>query len=227
MINKELATLWHNHMLEVGYSYKFSWLGRQIIQEPQDVVCMQEVIWMVKPDLIIETGIAHGGSLVLSASMLALLNLENNIPRKVIGIDIDIRKPNRDALETHPLISYIHMIESSSTDEQCVRGVKDIAKEYNRIMVVLDSDHTHNHVLNEMRAYAPLVTKGSYCVVFDTGIDDTPKELCFGKPWGKGNSPRSALRQYMCEHPDMFTIDKTIEDKMAPLSNPDCWLRRI
>lgn len=228
MLNKELATLWHNHMLEIKYSYHFSWLGRQIIQEPQDVVCMQEVIWAVKPDLIIETGIAHGGSMVLSASILALLDIEQFIPdRKVIGVDIDIREHNLKALGTHPLRKYFHMIEGSSTAPEVINEVRSIASDHNTILVFLDSDHTHNHVLSELKAYAPLVTKGSYCVVFDTGIDETPVDLCFGKPWGKGNSPRSALRQYLQENPDTFEIDKTIDEKLAPVCNPDAWLRRV
>lgn len=214
-------------MIEIKYSYNFSWLGRQIIQEPQDIIGLQEVIWKVKPDLIIETGIAHGGSLVLSASMLALLDIEHKIPRKVIGIDIDIRLPNLNALNAHPLKSYIHLIESSSTAKRCVQDVKAIANHYRNIMVILDSDHTHNHVLAELEAYAPLVTKGSYCVVFDTGIEDTPPELCFGRPWGKGNSPGSARSQYLKENPRMFEIDTSIDAKMAPVSNPESWLRRI
>lgn len=226
MIDQKLATQWHNHLVENKYAYNFEWLGRKIIQEPQDIVCLQELIWKVKPDLIIETGVAHGGSLVLSASILALLNIENPIPRKVIGIDIDIRLPNLNALNTHPLKSYIHLIESSSIEKRCVQDVKAIAKHYKNIMVILDSDHTHKHVLAELEAYAPLVTKGSYCVVFDTGVEDLPTELCFGRPWGKGNSPRTAVWEYMQEN-RLFVIDKEIEQRMATVSNPDGWLRHV
>jgi len=228
MIDKELATKWHNHLLEQRYSYKFSWLGRPIIQEPQDIVCLQEVIWNTKPDLIIETGIAHGGSMVLSASMLAMLDFEKYIPnRKVIGIDIEIREHNLKALVAHPLRKYFHMFESSSTDPVTVNMIKEIAGLANTVMVILDSDHTHKHVLAELNAYGSLVTKGSYCVVFDTGIEDTPTELCFGRPWGKGNSPGSARSQYLKENPEMFEIDLNIDAKMAPVSNPESWLRRI
>lgn len=228
MIDKELATKWHNHMIEIKYSYNFSWLGRQIIQEPQDIIGLQEVIWNVKPDLIIETGIAHGGSLVLSASMLALLDIEKYIPnRKAIGVDIEIREHNLKALSVHPLRKYFQLFESSSTNEITVDAITRISKMHETVMVILDSDHTHNHVLAELEAYAPLVTKGSYCVVFDTGIEDTPPELCFGRPWGKGNSPGSARSQYLKENPRMFEIDTSIDAKMAPVSNPESWLRRI
>jgi cephalosporin hydroxylase len=228
MLDKELATRWHNHMLEIKYSYNFSWLGRQIIQEPQDIVGLQEVIWNVKPDLIIETGIAHGGSLVLSASMLALLDIEKYIPnRKAIGVDIEIREHNLKALSVHPLRKYFQLFESSSTNEITVDAITRISKMHETVMVILDSDHTHNHVLAELEVYAPLVTKGSYCVVFDTGIEDTPPELCFDRPWGKGNSPGSARSQYLKEHPGMFEIDTSIDAKMAPVSNPESWLRRI
>lgn len=215
-------------MIEIKYSYNFSWLGRQIIQEPQDIIGLQEVIWNVKPDLIIETGIAHGGSLVLSASMLALLDIEKYIPnRKAIGVDIEIREHNLKALSVHPLRKYFQLFESSSTNEITVDAITRISKMHETVMVILDSDHTHNHVLAELEAYAPLVTKGSYCVVFDTGIEDTPPELCFGRPWGKGNSPGSARSQYLKENPRMFEIDTSIDAKMAPVSNPESWLRRI
>ena len=227
MIDKDLATKWHNHLIENKYAYNFSWLGRPIIQEPQDIICLQEVIWAVKPDLIIETGVAHGGSMVLEASILAMLDAEKYIPnRKVVGIDIEIREHNLKALVTHPLRKYFHLIESSSIEKRTVNDVKRITGLYDRILVVLDSNHTHDHVLKELEAYAPLVSKGSYCIVFDTGVEDIPTELCFGRPWGKGNSPRTAVWQYLRETPHMFTIDKSIEDKMATVSNPDGWLRR-
>jgi len=214
-------------MIENKYSYNFSWLGRQIIQEPLDIVCLQEVIWKVKPDLIIETGIAHGGSLVLSASMLAMLDFEKYIPnRKAIGIDIEIRQHNLKALVTHPLRNYFTLIEASSTEKETIRVVTEIAGLAHTVMVILDSDHTHNHVLAELEAYAPLVTKGSYCVVFDTGIEDTPPELCFGKPWGKGNNPKTAVWEFLKHHPE-FESDKEIERKLIVTSSPDGWLKRV
>lgn len=227
MIDKDLAHKWHNHLVENKFAYNFEWLGRKIIQEPQDIVCLQEIIWRVKPDLIVETGIAHGGSLVLSASMLALLDFEKYSPyRKVIGVDIEIREPNQKALSIHPLRKYFQLFESSSTNEITVDAITRIAKIHKVVMVLLDSDHTHNHVLAELKAYAPLVTSGSYCVVFDTGIENLPPVLCFDKPWKKGNNPKTAVWEFMKGN-NQFVIDKEIEQRMATVSNPDGWLRHV
>ena len=181
------------------YSYNFSWLGRPIIQYPQDVVAMQELIWQVKPDLIIETGIAHGGSLILSASMLAMIDYceaaEGGITldpkasrRRVLGLDIDIRTHNRVAIEVHPLAHKIDMIQGSSIDPGIIAQVHRHAKGYEHILVCLDSNHTHEHVLAELEAYAPLVSPDSYCVVFDTIIEDMPNDMFPDRPWGKGLS---------------------------------------
>jgi len=218
------------------YSYHFEWLGRPIIQYPQDIIAMQEIIWQVKPDLVIETGIAHGGSLIFSASMLALLDMceaiergesiePTNSRRKVLGIDIDIRAHNRAAIEAHPLACRIEMIEGSSVDPAVVRQVTEIAKGYGRILVCLDSNHTHDHVLAELEAYAPLVTPGSYCVVFDTVIEDMPKELFPDRPWGPGNNPKTALREYLETHPE-FEIDTDIQHKLLITVAPDGYLKR-
>jgi cephalosporin hydroxylase len=178
------------------YSYNFTHLGRPIIQYPQDIVAMQELIWQIKPDLIIETGIAHGGSLILSASMLALLDMSEAIEsattinpaqssRKVLGIDIDIRAHNRAAIEAHPMSSRIQMLEGSSIAPEMIEQVKQIASNYQRILVCLDSNHTHDHVLAELEAYAPLTSKDSYCVVFDTIIEDMPDDMFPDRPWGQ------------------------------------------
>ncbi|RME58884.1 cephalosporin hydroxylase, partial [Candidatus Parcubacteria bacterium] len=182
--------------LRAKYSYSFSWLGRPIIQYPQDMVAMQELIWAVKPDLIIETGIAHGGSLIFSASMLTLLDVCEAVEsgtvldpaqtrRKVIGIDIEIRPHNREAIEKHPMNHRIEMVEGSSINPEVVAKVKEMAKGYERVLVFLDSNHTHDHVLAELEAYAPLVSKGSYCVVFDTIIEDMPEGSFPDRPWDK------------------------------------------
>ena len=190
------------------YSYRFSWLSRPVIQYPQDVVAVQELIWSVKPDLIIETGIAHGGSLILSASMLALVDyceaLENGetiIPRRprrrVLGVDIEIRPHNRSAIEAHPLSNRIDIIEGSSIAPDVVARVQASAREHERILVLLDSNHTHQHVLHELEAYAPLVSKESYCVVFDTIIEDLPGDAFPDRPWGKGNNPSTAVTEYL------------------------------
>lgn len=209
------------------YSYNFSWLGRPIIQYPQDIVAMQEIIWGVKPDLIIETGIAHGGSLIFSASMLALLEISGVIKDgKVLGVDIDIREHNRIEIEKHPLTNKIIMIQGSSIDTHIVKQVHAFAKNYNNILVVLDSNHTHEHVLAELNAYAPLVSKGSYCVVFDTVIEDMPDEMFPDRPWGKGNNPKTAVREFLKIYKE-FEIDKSIENKLLITVAPDGYLKRV
>ena len=219
------------------YSYNFAWQGRPIIQYPQDMVAMQELIWLVKPDLIIETGIAHGGSLVFNASMLSLLDLYDAIEtgekidprvseRKVLGIDIDIRAHNRAAIEAHPMASRIQMIEGSSIAVDVVEEVKLISKNFKRIMVCLDSNHTHEHVLAELNAYAPLTSIGSYCVVFDTVVEDMPKELIRDRPWGPGDNPKTAVWKYLITHPE-FEINKSIQNKLLITVAPDGYLRRV
>jgi len=210
--NKELllaARQFMGESIKNKYSYNFTWLGRSIIQYPQDIVAIQELIWQVKPDLIIETGIAHGGSLMLSASLLALLDIAEVIEkcisewnpreskRKVLGVDIEIRPHNRAAIEAHPMFSRIQMIEGSSSDRKVIDEVHRIASHYNKIMVFLDSLHTHDHVLAELEAYAPWVSLGSYCVVFDTLIEDMPPGSFPDRPWDKGNNPKTAVWEYL------------------------------
>tara|TARA_B110000483_G_scaffold58487_1_gene73053 strand:- start:792 stop:1571 length:780 start_codon:yes stop_codon:yes gene_type:complete len=225
-----------NAALAGSYSYNFEWMGRPIIQYPQDIVALQELVYSTRPDLIIETGIAHGGSLILSASLLALLDLEDAIStgatinpkdsdRKVIGLDIDIRTHNLDKIMAHPMSSRIQMIEGSSIATEVVDEVKAIASDYQRILVILDSNHTHDHVLAELNAYAPLVCSGSYCVVFDTVINDTPGEFIAGRPWGPGNNPKTAVWEYLKTHPE-FEIDKQIDNKLLISVAPDGYLIR-
>ena len=219
------------------YSYNFAWQGRPIIQYPQDMVAMQELIWQIKPDLIIETGIAHGGSLIFSASMLALLDMcdaieagpqldPKNSKRKVLGIDIDIRAHNRAAIEAHPMATRIQMIQGSSIASEIIAQVIAVAQDYNRILVCLDSNHTHEHVLAELQAYAPLTSVGSYCVVFDTIVEDMPKDMFPDRPWGPGNNPKTAVREYLKSHPE-FEIDKQIDHKLLISVAPDGYLRRV
>jgi len=228
---------WMNRANAHKYSYHFEWLGRPIIQYPQDIVAVQELIWQIRPDLIIETGIAHGGSLVMSASMLALLEycdaVEQGKPldpanpkRKVLGIDIEIRPHNREAIEAHPMASRIQMIEGSSIDPQVIEAVHAIAQNYQSILVCLDSNHTHDHVLAELNAYGPLVTLGSYCIVFDTVIEDMPKEMFPDRPWGPGNNPKTAVYEFLKTHPE-FEIDKTIPHKLLITVAPDGYLKRV
>lgn len=219
------------------YSYNFSWLGRPIIQYPQDVVAMQELIWTIKPDLIVETGIAHGGSLIFSASLLALLDMCESIEagetfdpraskRKVVAVDIDIRAHNRIAIEAHPMASRIQMIQGSSIERGVVSQIHEIAKPYRTVLVCLDSNHTHDHVLAELEAYAPLTSKGSYCVVFDTVVEDLPKEMFPDRPWGPGDNPKTAVWQFLKTHPD-FVIDRTIHEKLLITVAPDGFLKRV
>lgn len=218
------------------YSYNFSWLGRPIIQYPQDITVMQELIWKVKPDLIIETGIAHGGSLILSASMLALLDMCDAIEagamldpakstRKVLAVDIDIRSHNRTAIEAHPMASRISMIQGSSIAPNIVAQVHAAAADHKKILVCLDSNHTHEHVLAELEAYAPLTSRGSYCVVFDTVIEDLPSSMFPDRPWGPGNNPKTAVWEYLKSHAE-FEIDRTIPDKLQITAAPDGFLKR-
>ena len=166
---KEASLEWFRKGYSYEYSYHFNWLGRPIIQYPQDIVALQEIIWNVKPDLIIETGIAHGGSLILSASILELLGCG-----EVLGIDIDIREHNRAEIEEHPLFKRITMFEGSSVDETLVERVYGFAEGRERVMVILDSMHTHEHAAKELELYSPLVKKDSYLIVFDTIVEDLP-----------------------------------------------------
>jgi cephalosporin hydroxylase len=222
-MEKRVAQKYHDALVEEKYAHRFSWLGVPIIQEPQDIVAVQELIWKVKPDLIIETGIAHGGSLVLSASMLSLLGGE----RTVVGVDIDIRKHTKEMLATHPMRDMITTIESDSTKPSTVDFIREVAMAHRTIMVLLDSNHTHKHVLAELKAYAPLVSIGSYCVVFDTGIEDLPYTLIdLNRPWGKGNNPKTAVHEFLKDNIG-FVIDKEIEEKLIITSSPDGWLKRV
>ena len=208
------------------YSYNFSWLGRPIIQYPQDIIAMQEIIWQVQPDLIIETGIAHGGSLIFSAAMLELnAACGGSRDARVLGIDIDIRAHNREAIEGHSLFRRIDMIEGSSIRPEIIEQVKAKAMGKPSVLVCLDSNHTHDHVLAELEAYAPLTSKGSYCVVFDTLIEDMPKDMFPDRPWGPGNNPKTAVWEYLKTHPE-FQIDRSIQDKLLITVAPDGYLKR-
>ena len=228
--NKPLKKAANNFMCEstiTKYSYNYSWMGRPMIQYPQDIIAMQEIIWEIKPDLIIETGIAHGGSLIFYASMLSLLELSGLVKNpKVLGIDIDIRKYNKEEIEKHPMFKIIKMIEGSSIDKDIARKVVGISKGFKNIIVILDSNHTHDHVLEELELYAPLVTKGSYCVVFDTIIEDMPENNYPDRPWNKGNNPKTAVWEYLKSHPK-FVIDKSIENKLLITVAPDGYLKRV
>lgn len=223
--------------INAKYSYNFSWLGRPVIQYPQDIVAFQEIIWKVKPDLIIETGIAHGGSLMLSASMLALLDffdaqkqhqskVDLSPKRKVLGVDIEIRKHNRDAIEAHPLNNYITMIEGSSIEKPVVDQVKAISQEANCVLVCLDSNHSHEHVIAELDAYAPMVTDGSYCIVFDTVVENLDESMNLEKPWSVGNNPMTAIKSWLPKHPE-FVVDHEIDKKLLISVAPNGYLKKV
>jgi cephalosporin hydroxylase len=208
------------------YSYNFSWMGRPIIQYPQDIVAIQEIIWQVKPDLIIETGIAHGGSLILSASLLSLLEICGEIEHgQVVGVDIDIRQHNRIEIEKHPLSKKIIMLEGSSISPEIISEVRKIANSKKRVMVFLDSNHTHKHVIEELNLYSPFVSKGSYLVVFDTIVEDLPEKLISDRPWGKGNNPKTAVWEFLKDNKD-FEIDTNIDNKLLISVAPDGYLRK-
>jgi cephalosporin hydroxylase len=232
----DLSDKWIRTSIRHKYAYNFSWLGRPIMQVPQDIYAIQEIVWTIKPDLIIETGIAHGGSLIMSASMLALidyceavnqtkvLDVQKSI-RCVLGIDIEIRPHNRKAIEAHPMAHLIEMIEGSSIEPDIVEQVKEKAKGHEKILIFLDSNHTHSHVLAELEAYASLTSVGSYCVVWDTGIEDLPAGFCTGRPWGKGNNPKTAVFDFLRTNDD-FIIDRNIDNKLLITGARDGFLKR-
>lgn len=206
--------------IDARYSYNFCWMGRPIIQYPQDMIAMQEILWRVRPDLIVETGVAHGGSLVYYASLCELMG-----HGEVLGIDIDIRAHNREAIESHPMFKRISLLQGSSTDPAIVQQVSARAAG-KRVLVVLDSNHTHDHVLAELEAYAPLVSPGSYCVVFDTVVEDLPAGLYPDRPWDVGNNPKTAVREFL-KRDDRFEVDRDIEAKIQITVAPDGYLRRV
>ena len=244
-----LSADWLRRAFQQHYMYNFSWMGRPIIQTPVDMAALQELIWQVKPDLIIETGIAHGGSLIMSASMLTLLDYCDAVEagrtldpratkRRVLGIDIDIRAHNRAAIEAHPMSHRIDMIQGSSIAPEIISKVHEAAKGYQKVLVCLDSNHTHEHVLAELEAYAPLTSKGSYCVVFDTVVEDLPDGMFPDRPWGKGNNPKTAVWEYLRRlkeegrkaidgAPLKFDIDKNIENKLLITVAPEGYLKRL
>jgi cephalosporin hydroxylase len=204
------------------YSYNFSWLGRPIIQYPQDMIAAQEIIWKVQPDLIVETGIAHGGSLIFYASLLELIGGNG----RVLGIDIDIRAHNRVEIEQHPMFKRISMIQGSAVDRAVSDQVLAAAQNAKKVLVILDSNHTHEHVLKELELYSPLVKKGSYLIVYDTVVEDLPDECFADRPWKKGNNPKTAVWEFLKKN-NRFEIDKEIENKLLLTVAPDGYLRCV
>lgn len=217
-----LTRVWLREITPYKYHYHFTWLGRPIIQLPQDIVAVQELIWRVRPELIIETGVAHGGSLVLSASMLQLLGGN----ARVIGIDVDIREHNRKLIEAHPMHGRIDLIEGSSIDPQVFAQVQRAAEGRANVMVMLDSCHTHDHVLSELALYSTLVRRGSYLIVFDTLIESMPDRFFDDRPWGQGDNPLTALRQFLSTN-DRFEIDREMTSKLLMTAAPDGYLKCV
>lgn len=216
------AKQFNNASNSAQYSYNFSWMGRPIIQYPQDMIAMQEIIWDIKPDLIIEVGIAHGGSLIYYASLLELIG-----NGEVLGIDIDIREHNRKEIENHKMFKRIKMISGSSIDETTIEEVKKYAESKKKILVSLDSNHTHDHVLKELELYSPLVSPGSYIVVFDTIVEDLPEGyFSQSRPWGIGNNPKTAVQEFLQKN-RQFVIDEMIDNKLLISVAPAGYLKRI
>ena len=211
---------WMLHADKYKYTYNYSWMGRPIIKYPNDILILQEIIWKLKPDYIVETGIAHGGSIIFSASMLELLG-----HGEVIAVDIDIRKHNRDEIEKHPMAKRITMIEGSSIDPEIVNSIKEKVKG-KKVLVCLDSNHTHAHVLEELRMYADMVNVGSYIVCPDTFVEYFPKGYCKDRPWDVGNNPMTALIEFLKENDD-FVIDKDIDNKLMITEGFDGYLKKI
>lgn len=218
---RALSERWIRAVSPHEYCYHFQWMGRPIIQYPQDIMAMQELIWEVKPDLIIETGVAHGGALVLYASMMQLLGRGS-----VLGIDIEIRPHNRKAIEEHPMFGRIELLEGSSTDPVIVAQVQDRVKKASRVMVTLDSMHTHDHVLRELELYAPFVTKNSYLVVFDTIVETMPEGSYPDRPWSRGDNPLTAVRAFLAGRDD-FVVDEFVEKKLLVTVAPGGYLKRV
>jgi len=185
------------------YSYAFTWMGRPIIQIPEDMIRIQEVIYRVKPDVIIETGIAHGGSLVFYASLCKAMG-----KGRVIGIDIEIRPQNRKAIETHELSPLITLVEGSSIASGVIERVKSFVKPKEAVMVVLDSDHSKRHVLAELEAYHDLINPKSYIIVAD-GIMKDLHDVPRGKPEWTWNNPAAAATEFVQKHPE-FVLEEPI-----------------
>jgi cephalosporin hydroxylase len=217
---KDAADAFNLESNKAQYSYNFTWMGRPIIQYPQDMVAMQELIWKIQPDILIETGIAHGGSLIFYASLFELMG-----KGRVIGIDIDIRDHNRHEIENHAMFKRINMIQGSSIDPNIVTDLRAMVGEGNVVLVCLDSNHTRDHVLEELRLYSQFVTPGSYLVVFDTIVEFLPDDYLPGRPWGKGNNPFTAVDAFLAENSD-FERDEKIDSKLLISVAPGGYLRR-
>jgi cephalosporin hydroxylase len=220
---KGASLAWSELAFTRGYSYNFEWMGRPIIQYPSDMIGLQEVIWQTQPDLIIETGVAHGGSLVMYAGLQQMMGIAN---AKVLGVEIDLRAHNRALIADHPMAKHIEIVDGSSVADDTLERVRTIAAKHRRIMVTLDSLHTHAHVLAELERYAPLVTLGNYLIVQDTHVEELPDQLWKDRPWKRGDNPMTASLAFLARHPE-FENDAALEAKLQITCARNGWLRRI
>ena len=216
---QEISQAWIRKSVELKYSYQFEWLGVPIIQLPTDMTSFQDIIWKCKPDLIIECGVARGGSLVFWASMQEICGIEP----KVLGIDIEIREHTHKAIHESRYSKKIELLEASSILPSTANAAAEIAAKHNNVMVVLDSSHTHNHVLEELNLYSKFVTSGQYLLDLDTIIDDLPVDQT--RPWGPGTSPKSAIHAFMKQDTN-FTIERKYEESAVFTVAPSGFLRK-
>ena len=214
---------WMLHADKYKYTYNYSWMGRPIIKYPNDMLIQQELMWRLKPDLIIETGIAHGGSIIFSASMQKMMEIDG----EVVGIDIDIRPHNRKLIEEHPMYKNITMFEGGSTDQNIIKKIEEHVTGKKTVMVILDSLHSHEHVYLELQLYSKFVTLGSYCILPDTFIEFFPKGYYSrNRPWDVGDNPYTAMKQFLNET-DEFEVDKSLSNKAMITELIDGYLKRI
>lgn len=230
LYSKEAFELLSLQWVKIGWSlkypYTFSWFGRPVIQLPEDMIRVQEVIYRVKPDVIIETGVAHGGSLIFYASLCKAIGRG-----RVIGVDVEIRPHNRRAIESHDLFAYITLIEGSSTDMKIVSNVKSSVKKGESVLIVLDSNHTKQHVSDELDAYHDMVTPGSYIVATD-GIMKDLTDVPGGKPDWDRNHPAAAASEFSQRHPEFVLEQPAWPFNESGLREnithwPGAWLRRL
>ena len=222
---EEISRQWVRVGWNQKYQYGFSWMGRPIIQLPEDMIRTQEVLWRVQPDVIIEAGIAHGGSLIYNASLCKAIGRG-----RVIGVDIEIRSHNRKAIEDHPMSELITMIEGSSTDHEIVAQVKSLVKPGETVLVILDSNHSKQHVADELLAYHDLVTPGSYIVATD-GIMYDLHDVPRGESDWDWNHPTDAAKEFVESHPEFVIEQPDWPFNESELTEnithwPGAWLKR-
>jgi cephalosporin hydroxylase len=218
---KDLSSNWMQLAVDNKYSYQFDWLGVPIIQMPEDLILFQDIVYQTQPDLIIETGVARGGSVVFWASIQKLCGITG----KVLGVDIEIRQHAKNAIFDSNFKDEIHLIEGSSVEDQVVNQVKNYVSQHKKIMVVLDSNHTHEHVLSELEIYSKFVTKDCFMLVLDTVIDDL--NIDPDRSWGPGSSPKSAVKEFMSKNSEEFIHEQSYENRALLSVAPYGYWRKI